>query len=104
MEWEQELLKLVKYTNPHIVLLVGVLTELIKRSFWKSFGWPSNYLWLVPLTLSFPALYLFSFQDNPSWQLFVKNGLLTGCLMILLYDRAISPILQKYLGNGEQAP
>ena len=104
MDWEQEIIKLVKYLNPQVILLVGVFSELIKRSVWKSLGWSKSYFWIVTLILSFPVMYLFSFQDKMSWQLFTKNSLLAGGLMILLYDRAISPILRKYLGNGEQAP
>ena len=100
MDWEQEIMKLAKLLNFQLVLVVGLLTELLKRSVWHTLGWSKNYFWLVPLLLSFPANYLFSFQAGASWQLFIKNSLLTGCLIILIYERVIEPVARKYLNGG----
>lgn len=96
MDWEQEILKLIKFLNPQVVLIVGLLAEMLKRSVWHSLGWSKAYFWLVPLILSFPATYLFSLSPKMSWQLFVKNSLLTGCLIILIFERFVEPILGKY--------
>lgn len=48
-----------------------------------------------------PATYLFALQNNMSWQLFIKNSLLTGCLIVLIYERVIEPLLNKYLKSNE---
>lgn len=100
MDWDQEILKLIRAMNPQTIVIVGVLTEGIKRSIWRSLAWSKSYLWLVPMCLAFPTTYLFALQESMSWQILIKNSLLTGCLMILVYDRILQPILEKYFPNG----
>ena len=96
MDWETEIWKWIKSINPQTIFVVGVIAEGLKRSIWHTLGWSKDYFWIVPFILAFPATYLLSLPEHMSRYLFMKNSVLTGCLIILIYDKIIEPAINKY--------
>lgn len=109
MDWEAELLKLLRTADPQVILMVLFLSEITKKAMWQPLQWSKDIFLIVPVIWAFPLTwFLWGVGTGNTWQFFFWKSLSAGAIASLVYQltepifkKRLNQLMKKWLGNNE---